>query len=102
MSYASKIEELIVERDALKLDLALSHANEDEAKRTAAHFKADAERYRKLRTQHWTDNTLTVVRPGSVLLGCDTLSGDRLDAAADALPVLVPPDVVANRAPGTT
>lgn len=52
-----------------------------------AELRADAERYRWLREQHWTDNTMAAVRwpKEAVKLGHDCPSGDRLDEEIDAL-----------------
>ena len=47
----------------------------------------DAERYRWLRAQHWSESALCVVslpKQTAAILGCDCPSGDRLDAAIDA------------------
>ena len=50
-----------------------------------AELRRDAERYRKLRGMHWSnDDDLTVTRGRSVKLGFMTYSGDQLDAAIDA------------------
>ena len=84
MSYASKIEELIVERDALKLDLALSHTNEDEAKRTADHFKADAERYRYYRARAYKDGSTLALDVGDIDDVAIGDFGEFIDATADA------------------
>lgn len=50
-----------------------------------ARLRADAERYRWLRAQHWESSSLGVVRDPkeSVKLGYDVPSGDRLDMAID-------------------
>ncbi len=44
----------------------------------------DAERYRWIQSQHWTDHTLTVVKPRDVQLGAQTYSTSLLDTAIDA------------------
>lgn len=50
-------------------------------------LRADAERYRLLRAQHWTDNTLGVVRrpKDAVRLGSYIPSESNLDSEIDAL-----------------
>jgi hypothetical protein len=50
-----------------------------------AQLRADAERWRKLRANHWNDGpeTLVVVRARDLQLGVQTYSGERLDAAVD-------------------
>ena len=66
MTYASKIEELIAERDALR---------------------KDAERYRKLREMHWSTGPLCVVQNPSddkIRLGTVCPSREQLDEAIDA------------------
>lgn len=45
--------------------------------------RRDAERYRWLREQNWSDGKVTVTRPGSVKLGHDTFSRERLDSVID-------------------
>lgn len=47
--------------------------------------ETDAERYRWLRAQHWSDNNIAVVRNprDAMKLGHDAPSGDRLDAFID-------------------
>ena len=67
------------------------HAKSDIASELAvrdaeiAQLRADAERYRKLRSMHWSNgDDLTVTRGRSVKLGFLTYSGDQLDAAIDA------------------
>ncbi len=51
-----------------------------------AALREDAERYRWLRTRHWSDSTLAVVRypRDAVKLGHELPSLDRLDGAIDA------------------
>jgi hypothetical protein len=46
-------------------------------------LRKDAERYRWLREQHWSDGKVTVTTPGSVKLGHDTFSRERLDLVID-------------------
>lgn len=50
-------------------------------------LRRDAERYRKLRGNHWSNGqeVLTVTRSKSVTLGSQTYSGELLDAAIDAM-----------------
>jgi hypothetical protein len=48
-----------------------------------AAVEADAERYRWLRSQHWTQDTFCVVRPGSLGVGAMTFTSDELDARID-------------------
>ena len=54
-----------------------------EARLTAA--EADAKRYRWLRSQHWTEDTFCVVRPGSLSVGAMTFARDDLDSRIDEL-----------------
>lgn len=46
--------------------------------------RKDVERYRLLRSMHWTDHKLTVTTPDAVHLGRQTYSMELLDAAIDA------------------
>jgi len=46
-------------------------------------YKRDAERYRWLREQHWTNGTLTVAKPEDVMLGRMTYSDKYLDETID-------------------
>ena len=65
---------------AMAADLALSHANEDEARRTAAHFKADAGRYRKMRRLMNSGNGLDE----ATALACLIMeTAEQMDAAVD-------------------
>lgn len=57
----------------------------DRQPQTCASDKLDAQRYRWLRGQHWSDNVIAVVgKPKTtVLVGTECYSGDRLDAFVD-------------------
>lgn len=44
-------------------------------------LRADAEQYRWLRAQNWSDGTLTVLRSADLPLGVQTFSGQLLDDA---------------------
>lgn len=46
-------------------------------------LRRDAERYRWLRSQHWTHDKLVVTRPASLHLGSLTYTMERLDEAID-------------------
>jgi hypothetical protein len=59
-------------------------AEEGEQVRRLAEYRKDAERYRWLRAQHWSDSWLCVTYAHSVPPGCDCPSSDRLDEAIDA------------------
>ena len=54
-------------------------------KREAMLLARDADRYRWLRAQHWTDNTIAAVRwpKDAMKLGHDAPSGERLDDLID-------------------
>lgn len=46
-------------------------------------LRRDAERYRWLRSQHWTNGNLAVIRTSSLQLGTQTYTAERLDAQID-------------------
>ena len=70
----------------LMITSAQNTADDDDAQAIIDQYKADAERYRWLRTQTWNTARICVVTTPkeSVRLGYDCPSTDRLDAAIDA------------------
>lgn len=65
--------------------------NQDVFRRETDEYQTDANRYRHLRELHWSDGKLTVTLAENVKLGVVCPSGERLDAAIDAM-------IIANEA----
>ena len=78
-----------VELQDLELDATDPHTRllllAEHWKREAMLLARDADRYRWLRAQHWTDNTIAAVRwpKDAMKLGHDAPSGERLDDLID-------------------
>lgn len=77
----SHMEAVLEHVDALRTYRAMAGQVREHWQERAKKAEPDAEQYRWLRSQHWNDGTLAVIRSADLPLGLQTFSGRLLDDA---------------------